>query len=90
MKMCLLCLTLSALVIGCISDETREAASASPYPYAERGAWRGESGITGVGGTGTGGNGQAGVGFSGIGVDRQRTTGTGSAMTNRLDVQQGD
>jgi len=85
MKMFLLSLTLSALVIGCISDETREAASASPS--TERGAWRGDTGLTGVGGTGTGGSGQAGAGISGVGVDRQRTTGTGSTLilTNRLE-----
>jgi hypothetical protein len=83
--MFVLSFALSAFVIGCVSDETREAASASPS--TERGAWRGHSGITGVGGTGTGGcSGQAGAGFSGIGVDRQRTTGTGSTMTNRLEL----
>ena len=84
MRIFLLCLTLSVVVIGCISQETREASSASPS--TERGAWRGDTGLTGVGGTGTGGSGQAGAGFSGVGVDRQRTTGTGSTLTNRAEV----
>jgi len=86
MKMFLLSLTLSALVTGCISDETRDAASASPS--SQRGAWRGDTGLTGIGGTGTGTSGQAGAGISGVGVDRQRTTGTGSTLTNRLELPQ--
>jgi hypothetical protein len=86
MRMCLLALALAAFATGCISDETREAAATSPS--AERGALRGDTGLTGIGGTGTGGSGQAGAGFSGVGVDRQRTTGTGSTMTNRLELPQ--
>ena len=83
MRIFLLSLTVSAFVIGCITDETREASSASPA--SERGALRDDIGLTGIGGTGTGGSGQAGAGISGVGVDRQRTTGTGT-LTNRLEV----
>src|SRR5688572_22789722 len=78
MRIFLLSLGLAAFVTGCISDETREASLASPS--TDRGAWRGDTGLTGVGGTGTGGSGQAGAGISGVGVDRQRTTGTGSTL----------
>jgi hypothetical protein len=82
MRMLLLALGLSTLFTSCASDKAREASSASPS--TERGAWRGDTGLTGIGGTGTGSSGQAGAGISGIGVDRQRTTGTGT-LTNRLE-----
>jgi len=85
MKMLLLSLAFSGLVAGCVTDEARETSAASPS--TERGAWRGDTGLTGVGGTGTGSSGQAGAGISGVGVDRQRTTGTGSilVLTNHLE-----
>ena len=86
MKVLLLSVCLSALVIGCATEEARETSLASPS--TERGAWRGDTGLTGVGGTGTGGSAQAGAGISGVGVDRQRTTGTGSTLTNRLELPQ--
>ena len=85
MKLLLVSLALSSLIISCATDEAREANSGSPS--SERGAWRGDTGLTGVGGTGTGSSGQAGAGISGVGVDRQRTTGTGS-LTNRVEIPQ--
>jgi hypothetical protein len=75
-------LTIVALLSACATDDTLDANAGSPS--TQRGAWRGDTGLTGVGGTGTGGTGQAGAGISGIGVDRQRTTGTGG-LTNRID-----
>ena len=85
MRMLLLSIALTALVTGCATEEAKEANSANPS--TERGAWRGDTGLTGVGGTGTGGSGQAGAGVSGVGVDRQRTTGTGSTLvlTNHFE-----
>jgi hypothetical protein len=83
MRTFLLALTAAALLTACATDNSPEDAS-SASPSTQRGAWRGDTGLTGVGGTGTGGTGQAGAGISGVGIDRQRTTGTGT-LTNRTD-----
>ena len=83
MRTFLLALTAAVLLTACATNDIAE----EPYsaqPTTNRGAWRGDTGLTGVGGTGTGGTGQAGAGISGIGIDRQRTTGTG-ALTNRTE-----
>ena len=85
MKRWLMALTLVGVVAGCATDRERDMTD--PAPSAARGAWRGDTGLTGVGGTGTGGTGQAGAGTSAIGIDRQRTTGTGS-LTNQLERRQ--
>ena len=86
MKKWLMALALGGVLAGCATDREREMAD--PAPSTARGAWRGDTGLTGVGGTGTGGSGQAGAGISGVGVDRQRTTGTGSSLTNQFERRQ--
>jgi hypothetical protein len=78
-------LALGGVLAGCATDRERERTD--PAPSTARGAWRGDTGLTGVGGTGTGGTGQAGAGTSAVGIDRQRTTGTGS-LTNQLERRQ--
>lgn len=65
---------------GCVTD-TRDG---GPVDGSGGGAWRSDTGVTGVGGTGTGGTGQAGAGTSSVGIDRQRTTGTGT-LTNQTN-----
>ena len=85
MKRWLMGLMLGGAFAGCATDEQRKMAD--PAPSTARGAWRGDTGLTGVGGTGTGGTGQAGAGTSAVGIDRQRTTGTGS-LTNQFERRQ--
>lgn len=85
MMKCLFALAVAMLLGGCVSDEAIETNAANPT--TARGAWRGDTGLTGVGGTGTGGTGQAGAGISNIGIDRQRTTGTGT-LTNQVERTQ--
>src|SRR5688572_13974022 len=85
MKRWLMAAALVGAIAGCATDREREMNDAAPS--TARGAWRGDRGLTGVGGTGTGGTGQAGAGTSAVGIDRQRTTGTGS-LTNQLERRQ--
>ena len=83
MKKWLMALALVGAIAGCATEDEIP----DPNPSTARGAWRGDTGLTGVGGTGTGGTGQAGAGISSIGIDRQRTTGTGT-LTNQLERRQ--